>query len=96
MKAWAGTGRIPGFQRIDGATGSTMAVSFVTRFRRQIATIPFVIVVVVPVLLVILFLANRQQGQEDDSPLPAETVCLASERMEPAIPCATSQSGATD
>jgi len=73
-----------------------MAVSFITRFRRRIATIPYVIVVVVPVLLVALYFTHRGRVGEEGI-RPAETQCVAaSDALERLAPCPELQRGATD
>lgn len=72
-----------------------MAVSFITRFRRRIATIPYVIVVAVPVLLVVLYLNHRHYVDERGL-MPAETQCIAAGTLERLAPCPELPRGATD
>jgi len=58
-----------------------MAVSFVTRFRRHLATVPFVIVFLIPVGIAGLYLLEQSRERPDPiAPLnleiTAEPVCL--------------------
>lgn len=73
-----------------------MAVSFITRFRRRIAAIPYVILFVVPVLLVVLFVADRREDHARGSGMPAENGCLTTDELRPTDPCSALPTGATD
>ncbi|XOV88171.1 MAG: hypothetical protein ACFHX7_24970 [Pseudomonadota bacterium] len=63
-----------------------MAVSFITRFRRHIAVIPFVIVLLVPVALVVLLMLHRDHSSGGVDP-SARLMCTPEIAIETAPEC---------
>lgn len=59
-----------------------MAVSFVVRCRRQLAAIPFVIILVVPLLLgVFVWLDHRAAPEMNLETINAETACIEADAL---------------
>lgn len=55
-----------------------MAVSFVTRFRKHLAVMPFVVVFVVPVMLLAVYFIHRHHAAMRLD-IPGNTVCVEAE-----------------
>lgn len=60
-----------------------MAVSFITRFRRKIAVMPYIIVLVVPMALIGLYFLHRHNGvalsHEDHSCVQSDAVASSAD-----------------